>query len=69
MKYTTELQAKRAMRAQQNAYQKRAFTALTIRFHNENDADVLAKIKSQKNKADYIRKLVRADIIANGIGE
>ena len=65
-KYRTELQAKRAMRKQQNEYQRRAMTAMTIRLHNENDAKVIARIKAQPNQADYIRRLVLEDIDRNG---
>ena len=65
-KYRTELQAKRAMRSQQNAYQRRAMTQVAIRFHNESDADVLAALDAQPNKADYIRRLIREDIARNG---
>lgn len=65
-KYKTELQAKRAARTQQNEYQKRSMTAMTIRFHNETDAEVIRKIKNQPNQADYIRSLVKADIEKNG---
>ncbi len=66
MKYKTELQAKRAMRSQQNAYQRRAMTQVAIRFHNESDADILKKLGSVENKADYIRKLIREDIARDG---
>ena len=66
IKYKTDLQAKRAMRNQQNAYQRRSMTQVAIRFHNESDADVIEKLGSVPNKADYIRRLIREDIARNG---
>ena len=35
---------------------------INVRFNKEADADVLARFDEVDNKADYIRKLVRADI-------
>ena len=39
---------------------------LAFRFQKATDMDVVNKIKSQSNKVDYIRRLVRADIEKNG---
>ena len=38
----------------------------TLWFQKKTDMDVIEKIKSQPNKTDYIRRLVRADIEKNG---
>lgn len=46
----------------QDTYHKKAMTQIAVRFHNESDAEIIAKIKSQPNQADYIRKLVRLDL-------
>lgn len=40
-------------------------TRCNIRFYNATDADVIEKLKSVPNKADYIRQLIRADINKN----
>lgn len=44
----------------------RVSTVLAFRFQKATDMDVVNKIKSQSNKVDYIRRLVRADIEKNG---
>lgn len=50
------------MYAKQNKYHKESMVQVAIRFHAVNDADVIDMIKSQRNQADYIRKLVLKDI-------
>lgn len=54
---TTDAQKRATMK-----YQKKAMTAMTIRFHNKSDAEVLNKLSEQENKTDYIRQLILADI-------
>lgn len=44
---------------QVNESRKKTMTQLSIRFHNENDSDVIAYLDAVPNKADFIRKLVR----------
>lgn len=61
-KYKNAVQERKAKTRINNAYKKRAQTAFTLRYHNVNDADVIAKLKSESNKIDYIRKLIRKDI-------
>lgn len=38
---------------------------LTIRLMVESDKDVIERLGSIKNKTDYIRQLIRADIESN----
>lgn len=45
-----------------NQWRKKHTKMISIRFNVETDADVLNKIASVSNKADYIRKLVRSDM-------
>lgn len=40
---------------------------INIRFSLENDKDVLEKIDSMPNKAEYIRNLIRNDIKNGGV--
>lgn len=37
-----------------------------LTYHIENDADIIAALEAQKNKNDYIRKLIREDIRRKG---
>ena len=46
----------------QDDYHKSSMTCISVRFHNENDADVIGEIKSQPSQADYLRRLIRKDI-------
>lgn len=39
---------------------------LTLKLHNENDADILDKLASVENRSGYIKALISADIAANG---
>lgn len=43
-------------------WKKENTRCINVRFNNVTDADVLARIDEVPNKADYIRKLIRADI-------
>ena len=43
-------------------YHKTHMTGINLRFHNQSDQDVIEKLNSVKNKTDYIRQLIRADI-------
>ena len=49
-------------REKSNEWKREHLKALTLKFNKEKDADVLARFDEVENKADYIRKLVRADI-------
>ena len=65
-KYRTERQARAAQQASVRKWTNAHMTSIAIRLHNENDADVIARIKAQPNQADYIRSLVRADVEKDG---
>ncbi len=45
-------------------YTKENTTLIAIRMQNKKDMDVIKKINSMPNKAEYIRQLVRADMQA-----
>lgn len=45
-----------------NKFHEEHYSRQYIRFNNEKDADVIEKLNSVPNKADYIRQLVRKDI-------
>jgi hypothetical protein len=49
-------------RATRNKWKKENCYAMTIRFRNERDADVIAVLKETPNKVEYICKLIREDI-------
>lgn len=51
-----------AQRRAKNNYNKRRMTQLAIRFHNENDADIIMQLGKQENKLRYIKRLIREDI-------
>ena len=51
----------------QAEWRKANLKAISIRFDISDDADILQKLGSVPNKTDYLRKLIRADIVANGI--
>lgn len=61
-KYFSEEEKKRAILDKNARYHKKAFTSFTIKYHNINDEDVIAKLKGSENITDYIRQLVRNDI-------
>jgi len=46
----------------QTKFHKEKMTNFGIRFHNENDKDVIERLRTVPNKTDYIRQLVRADL-------
>ena len=52
----------KAMNKAINRYHKKAFTTISVRFHNTNDRDVLDVLNSVGNKTDYIRQLILADM-------
>lgn len=43
-------------------YQKENMKRFILTFHNVNDKEVIEKLNSVKNRADYIRQLILADI-------
>lgn len=57
---------KNQMEAQRRWRQKHA-KSIALQFNVEADADILQKLEHVNNKVDYIRKLIRADIVENGI--
>lgn len=65
-KYRTERQRKKAAAETVSKYQKKAMTAFTFRFHNENDREVIEKLGSVGNKSDYVRQLILDDIGKGG---
>lgn len=46
----------------QDRWKKANTTTMMIRWMNVSDADIIAKLQTVPNRADYIRKLIRADI-------
>lgn len=65
-KYKTERQARAAQQRSIARWQKENTINLHIRFFSKGDADVIEKLGSVPNKADYIRQLIREDIARNG---
>ena len=61
-KYKNAVQERKARERSNRLYKSRAQTPFTIRFHNVNDKEVIARLKSVPNRCDYIRKLVLKDI-------
>lgn len=53
-----------AQRRAENAYRKKT-KQIVIRFYpsNEDDAEIYAWLKSQENVTEYLKGLVRADMI------
>lgn len=47
---------------QQQEYKKKNMTQFKVSWHNVSDADIIQKLDSVPNKADYVRQLIRADI-------
>lgn len=43
-------------------YHREQMTPIAFRFSNKNDKDILDHLSKQKNKSDYIRQLIRADM-------
>lgn len=61
-KYQTEEERKQGMLKRQYKWGKKNTKIISVRFNIESDKEVLDQINKQKNKADYIRKLVLKDI-------
>lgn len=64
-KYHTPEEAKQGVLAKQSKWRKANTKIVSVRFSIEKDKEVLDQINKQKNKADYIRKLVLKDIEEN----
>lgn len=47
-------------------YQKEKMRTIGVKFHLKNDADILAKLDDVPNKVNYIRQLIREDILRTG---
>ena len=62
----TKRQYAKNQAAAQEKWRKEKMKGVSIRRNIESDADVISKLESVPNKADYIRRLIRADIVANG---
>lgn len=45
-----------------NSWKKKHTRCINVRFNIENDKEILEKLDSVPNKADYIRKLILNDI-------
>lgn len=56
-----EIQKKKKL-TRDNAWKKENCTAITIRFRNERDSDIIAKLKETPNKVEYLCNLIRQDI-------
>lgn len=50
---------KKKLMGQVQKTRKETMTQLSVRFHNENDKDVIAYLESVPSKADFVRKLIR----------
>lgn len=59
-------QNKKKLQETQAAYNKENTTFIGLRFNNNSDWDVVAKIKSVASKPTYIRQLIRDDIKRTG---
>jgi len=46
----------------QNRYDSVNRTPFSFKLHNENDADIIKKLRSVKSINGYIKELIRADI-------
>jgi hypothetical protein len=60
--YRTNNQLKKAHQEAVNKYAKKTFRAYTIRFRLDKDKDIINKLDSETNKADYLRDLIQKDI-------
>ena len=45
-------------------WQKKYSKCINVRFNIEKDKDILEKLDSEENKADYLRKLIKQDLSA-----
>lgn len=61
-KYTTEKQRQKAISKQVSESHSRTTRCINVRFHLENDKDILEMLDSVPNKAEYIRQLIKQDI-------
>lgn len=64
-KYKTEKQRKKAILEQNSRWGKTHTRCINVRYNLEHDAEILAKLDSVPNKADYIRQLILEDIRKN----
>lgn len=62
VKYKSVAQKHNAIKRSDRKYKAKHTTAFTFRYHNDNDAQIIKKLKEVPNKNDYIRKLVLQDI-------
>lgn len=65
-KTLTKRQAVKNHTAAQNRWNAANTKIVNVRFNITDDSDILQKLSSVPNKTDYLRKLIRADIVANG---
>lgn len=65
VKYKTKKQAKKAAESQRNVWKKTNTRCINVRYNLINDKEILDKLDSVDNKADYIRKLILNDINSN----
>lgn len=35
----------------------------SLKLHEENDRDIISRLDEQENKQDYIKRLIRADVV------
>ena len=68
-KTLTKRQAVKNHTAAQNRWNAANTKIVNVRFNITDDSDVLQKLSSVPNKTDYLRKLIRADIVASGFDE
>lgn len=50
-----------------NKYNKEKMKLYSVRFHKENQRDIIEHLDNQPNKAGYIARLIREDMERNGI--
>ena len=62
--YTPKQKEKR-IKEQQNRWKKEHYKAYTLRFNHVSDQDIIEKLESVENRADYIRNLIRKDMESN----
>lgn len=60
IRYSEE--AYKRFRAYQSEWIKQNHTSLHVHFRTVDDADVIEWLNNRKNKTDYLRSLIRADI-------
>lgn len=64
-KYNTPEERKKGKLDLESQWRKKHNKIISVRFNIESDKAILDQIAKQKNKADYIRKLVLKDIEDN----